>query len=155
TVAWGDGETSSTAAGTVTVRRSTGSTPMLEVVATKPNPYAEEGVELATVTVSDAGRATATARARVTIADAALALTLDNPAPVEGQPIDQLVVVATLTDADPNGAAADYSARVTWGDGQVSTTAAGTAAILAVPGGGFEVRARKPVPYRVAGTLPF
>jgi hypothetical protein len=156
TVSWGDGETSSTAAGTVTIQaadtiRHNG----FLVLASKPDPYAEEGPTLVTVAVADVGGASATRQERLTVADAPLTLTLAVPALMEGQPLDPPVLVATFTDADPGGQTSDYSASVRWGDGQVSTTAAGTVSIMEQPGI-FQVLARKANPYRsAASNLPF
>jgi hypothetical protein len=156
TVSWGDGETSTTAAGNVTiVSAGTARGDRFFVYATKPDPYAEEGPTLVTVTVADIGGTSVTRQERLTVADAALTLTLAAPSLMEGQPIDPPIVVATFTDADAGATAADYTASVSWGDGQVSTTAAGNVSIMA-QGGAFQVLARKANPYHRAGSnIPF
>jgi hypothetical protein len=147
-VDWGDGDTSTTAAGNVVIKPAVRARTGFEVFATKPNAYVEEGAPIMAVTVSDPGGGNGTATASVHVHDMELAAMLRPPAPVEGQAMDLPIVVATFTDADPHGIANDFTARVSWGDGQVSTTAAGNIAIRANDVDGFQVLARKPAPYR-------
>jgi hypothetical protein len=151
-VAWGDGQTSGSTAGSVTIQTDPKNVGAFDVLATKPGPYAEEGAYTLAVTVTDAGGVAASAGPVVTAADAPLALTAQAANAVEGQAVSG-VLLATFTDADPNAAAADYSASVAWGDGQTSTGAAGNVTVQADPNhaGVFDVLATKPAPYAEEG----
>ena len=148
TVAWGDGETSSTALGDVTITADPAGG--FDVSASKPHPYAEEGTAAPLVTVRDEGGSTATASAMVSIADAPLHLVAQPVAAVEGLPVTNRLV-GRFTDANPAGTVGDYTATVAWGDGETSSTAAGDVTITADPAGGFDVYANKPDPYAKQG----
>jgi PKD repeat protein len=150
-VQWGDGETSTSAGGMVMIQKAPLGQLGFQVYASKPTPYAEEGAATVTLTVNDTAGGSATATAHAVIADAPLTLSLAVPQFVEAQAIDQPVLVATFTDANPHGDPADFTATIRWGDGQVSSVAAGTVTIVP-QAGAFQVLARKPSPYRAAGT---
>jgi hypothetical protein len=126
TIAWGDGTTSG-----VTIQASAGG---FQVIATKPNAFAEEGNYTYTVTIRDVGGSTTTVTGTVVVADAKLS---GNGVSFTGvATIAQTVVVAAFSDADPAGTVTDYSATISWGDGVVTggTVQAGAGGTFAVLG---------------------
>ncbi len=148
-VQWGDGQSSGSGAGNVTIVPDPVQAGVFDILATKPAAYADaaNGLTFA-VTVNYPGVPSDSASATLNVADAPLTLTLVVPAAVEGQPVKQ-VLVGTFTDADPGGHASEYSASVAWGDGTTSTSKAGTVVIKPDPKGKgvFDVIASKPNPY--------
>jgi hypothetical protein len=145
---WGDGDT--TAGYTIVPDSQVKG--QFDVLASKSHPYAEEGTETLSVTVTDIGdgRTTstpgvsnATAKSTDKVADAGLvpvSHTLINL--VEGTSFTG--VVASFTDADPNAAAADFTVLVQWGDGSSSTVTStlGADGSQIVPdNGGFDIKA--------------
>ena len=146
TINWGDGDTTPAhivADGTVAGQ--------FDVIATKSNAYAEEGVKPVTVQINDAGSATATAHSTATIYDAALTASNVAIAATEGAPVTS-VLVATFTDADPAGTASDYSATINWGDGD--TTASYSIVADGTVAGQFDVIATKSTAYAEEGVKP-
>jgi hypothetical protein len=126
---WGDGDT--TVPGSVSIQPDSQVAGQFDVYASKTNPYAEEGSQTITVTITD-NPASATAKSTVIVADAPLKPVNVTVSPVAGAPFTG--VVASFTDSDPAGTISDYSALITWGDGNSSP---GT--IMANGSGGFDV----------------
>src|SRR5205085_1690757 len=76
TVAWGDGDTSSSGQHTVTIRSDPNRPYVFDVLASQPGPYHDEGDQTLTVTVKDLGGAGAPASSSVSVVDFTPVVTL-------------------------------------------------------------------------------
>jgi hypothetical protein len=125
-VAWGDGESS--AGSVVSDPRVAG---RFNVLASKPHPYAEEGSQAVTVTITDLPSNT-----QVSAHSTAVVAALVAPsAPLSVQAAESSLftgAVAAFTDGAPASAAGAFTAVVAWGDGSSAGTVLATA-------GGFQV----------------
>ena len=159
TVAWGDGTTSTTGAGNVTIVPDAKKPGVFDVRAEKATPYTEDARHLPfSVTVSDIGGASITKNAAVNVADAPLALTLSPPVFIKNVAVNQVQVGTFIDPGTSGGDPSIYSVTVAWGDGQTSTTAAGNVTVQAdgsIPNG-FDILATKANPYTtLANNLKF
>jgi hypothetical protein len=124
TIDWGDSQSSSGAI----IANADGT-----FAITGTHTYAEEGVPIVGVTITDVSGASGQAAATGAVADAPLSVVGQGITATAGAPFTG--VVATFSDADPAGTVADFTATVTWGDGNVSPGS--VSAVL----GGFAVTA--------------
>jgi hypothetical protein len=126
TVAWGDGNSDTTAGLVQVVANGVG----LYDVYAPAHIYADEGSYTLTVSVTDADQAALTVNSSATavIADAPLTA-VPSPAisSVEGASFTKRV--ASFTDANPTASVADFTATINWGDGKSSL------GIVSQPGG--------------------
>jgi hypothetical protein len=140
-VSWGDGDTSSTSSGNVTIQQDSNNANLFDIIATKPNVYAEEGTQTLSVTVTQ-DSTNNTNNGYLTVADAPLtAGQLTPPTAIAGIAFSQTQLFH-FTDTDPAANLSDYSAVITWGDGNsdtVTSTASTAGQIVADPNGGFDV----------------
>jgi hypothetical protein len=137
TVAWGDGTTSSNAAGNVTIQTDPNQAGVFDVLASKPAPYAEEGAYSLQISVTNAGTVVATASPSLTVSDAPLGGQSLTVRPTTGQLYGGNI--ATFTDPGTDGTPNDYSAVINWGDGSTSTASGAAGTITADPVAGFDV----------------
>ncbi|WP_020476503.1 C2 family cysteine protease [Zavarzinella formosa] len=149
TVKWGDGQTSNTAAKSVSIVADPNHAGVYDIMATKPGAYSKAGQNLPfSVTVSAPHVPSDTENAAVAVTDPPLTLTPTVPAITVGQAVTK-ALVGTFTDAFAGSHATDYTANVFWGDGQSSSSAAKNVTIAADPKqkGVFDIFATKPNPY--------
>jgi hypothetical protein len=150
TVTWGDGETSTSAAGNVTIRKDPFLPGVFDILASKPHAYAEEATGLTfTVTVTDQGGASQSKSATIAVSDAVLSAKGVSFTAVAGSFLSNLV--ATFRDADPLGTAADYTATIDWGDGTSGHPDITAGMISANADGSFSVLAEGDHRYTSAG----
>lgn len=151
-VTWGDGESSSTADDNVTIEGPAGGP--FRVIATKPNPYGEEGIYQTTISIFDiddpAGPVlVGLGTGQAIVSDAPLIpgdpITITTteaalfPIPVFAPPVFS-GTVATFTTVDQEALFTDFFATIDWGDGTPLTAGrvrAVTNGGLIVPGSFF------------------
>jgi hypothetical protein len=113
---WGDGD--ATVPGSISIQADAQVAGQFDVYTSKTNPFAEEGSQPVTVTITD-NQASTIAESTTVIADAALSGSPVAVNPIAGAPFSG--PVASFTDADPKGTAGDYSATISWGNGKTSS----------------------------------
>jgi hypothetical protein len=101
TVAWGDGQTSGTAAGTVTIQADPTRPGVFDVLASKPGAYTVSGSDTVTVTVTDAAGASGSGTGTASVA-AGSAASVTWGAPAGATAGAAFAVMLTLLDAYGN-----------------------------------------------------
>jgi hypothetical protein len=117
TLNWGDGQTIDTTSGLTVINEGNGS----YSITAPAHTYAEEGVFVITVTITDSTAPSPVTAANIaTIKDAPLTGTNGSPqSVVQGNSV-LISPLVTFTDANPGAPLSDFTATIDWGDGTSS-----------------------------------
>ena len=116
TLNWGDGHTIDTTSGLTVVNNGNGS----YSVTAPAHTYAEEGVYVVTVAITDSAGPSTTAANLAVVSDAPLTGSNGGSSTVVQGNSLTISPLVTFTDANPKAPLSDFTATINWGDGTFS-----------------------------------